>query len=361
MRLSVFLLFCLLLLPLPTLTAQNDTPQFKVEPVVLGAAFPVALAFTPDGGLFYTEKETGRVRYVDPNNTLQAQPVITFPVDPNVELGLLGIAVDPDYTENGYVWVYYTQPNTIEPPYPINKVVRFRVEEGTGQDPVTMLSLPIISREQHHVGGNLHFDPQGYLFLSVGDIGRAEYSQDPNAMYGRIHRFMVQGDALLPPTDNPFKDNTTYAYGLRNPFDFDFDPLSGEIIGGENGPHCDDEINLIFAGGNYGWRPDYPCDDKAPTGANFVYPLVFYTPPEAISGVLVYTGAMFPEWYGDVFFCGWNQGIMRRMRLHENRERVVSIEQVRLPNHSCSSDLAQSPAGAIYFTNYNSIYRLVIE
>jgi glucose/arabinose dehydrogenase len=340
--------------------ATAQAPKFRVEVVLPRAQFPVALAFSPDGHLFYTEKETGRVRVVSPDGELQREPVITFTVDPNVELGLLGIALDPEYSENGYIWVYYVQPNTIEPPYPTIKVVRFQEENGIGRDPLEMLSVPIVTRHQHHTGGNIHFDEDGYLYISIGDIGDETHSQDLNAMPGRIHRFAVEDDHLVIPPDNPYKDNSTFAYGLRNPFDFDFDPLSGDIIGGDNGPTCDDEINLIFAGGNYGWRPNYPCDDKSPLeAARYVYPLVYYTPPEAITGVLVYDGDMFPEWYGDVFFCGWNQGILRRMTLNEKRDRVAHIETVQLPNQTCSTDVEVAPDGSIYFTNYNSIYRIV--
>ncbi|MFP4323299.1 MAG: PQQ-dependent sugar dehydrogenase, partial [Anaerolineales bacterium] len=229
--------------------SDDDAPETVVERVVPGADFPVALAYTPDGRLFYTEKNTGQVRVINADGERQREPVISLPTDGFVERGLLGIAIDPDYEDNGHIWVYHTQPNTVEPPYPINRVVRFTEADGVGRDPVEMLAVPVDTREAHHMGGNLHFDADGYLFVSIGDIGEVDYAQDLNAMPGRIHRFAVEGDALVIPEDNPFPDNSTYAYGLRNPFDFDFDPFSGEIIGGENGPTCDDEINLILAGG----------------------------------------------------------------------------------------------------------------
>lgn len=335
-------------------------PDYVVETVLPNAQFPVALAFTPDGRLFYTEKENGRVRVVGADGVLQSDPVISLPTDFNVELGMLGIAIDPAFEENHYIWVVHIQPNTVEPPYPIYKVVRFREENGVGHDPKDMLSVPLITREQHHVGGNLHFDDNGYLFLSIGDMGNAEFSQDLDVMQGKIHRFQVVDDALVPAAGNPFgPESSVYAYGLRNPFDFDFDPISGEIISGENGPTCDDEVNLIYEGGNYGWRPDYPCDDKAPTEARYSTPLIHFTPPEGLTGVMVYDGEMFPDWQGDVFFCGWNRGILRRMELSEDRSRSVGVEEVRMPSHSCSTDVLVGPEGAIYFTNYDSIYRLV--
>lgn len=330
--------------------------------VVAGAEFPVALAFAPDGTLFYTEKDNGRVRLVSSDGVLQREPVISLPTDSFVERGMLGIALDPNFEENGYVWVYHTQPNTIEPPDPINKIVRFEVVDGIGQNPVEMLSVPVTTRVGHHMGGNLHFGADGMLYVSIGDYGNDEFAQDLDAMPGRIHRFAVENDKLVPAPDNPFTDNSTYAYGLRNPFDFDFDPITGDIFATENGPTCDDEVNLIFAGGNYGWRPNYPCDDNNPQeGARFVYPLVHYTPPEALTGIIVYDGKMFPEWQGDVFFCGWNFGIMRRAELDESRTRFDKVENFDLSDFSCSTDIEVAPDGSIYFTGFSNLYRITTK
>jgi glucose/arabinose dehydrogenase len=113
-----------------------------------------------------------------------------------------------------------------------------------------------------------------------------------------------------------------------------------------------------LAGGNYGWRPDYPCDNKAPAEASVTYPLTYFTPPEGITGVMVYDGEMFPEWAGGVFFCGWNRGLMWIMGLNDYRDTADSVEVLRLPNHSCSTDILQAPDGSIVFTNYDGIYRL---
>jgi len=179
-------------------------------------------------------------------------------------------------------------------------------------------------------------------------------------MPGRIHRFQVDGDQLIPAADNPFgADNSTYAYGLRNSFDFDFDPISGLIFASENGPECDDEINLIYPGGNYGWRPDYPCDDKSPQNTSFIYPLLYFTPTIAPTGVLIYDGAMFPEWEGDLFFCSWKDGRIRHAELNKSRDLIENTEILEMPRNSCSTDLEVGPDGAIYFTNYNSIFKLV--
>lgn len=339
-----------------SVTAQSD-PAYRIE-FVTGANFPVAMAFAPDGRLFYTEKETGRVRVVSADGERQREPVIEVPTDAFIERGLLGITLDPNYTENGYIWIYHTQPNTIEPPYPINKVVRFREENGIGTDPIDMLAVPVVTREGHHNGGNLRFDETGYLYVSIGDYGDANFAQEITAMPGRIHRFAVVDDALVPAPDNPFEENSTLAYGLRNPFDFDFDLNGIDLIASENGPTCDDEINLIIPGGNYGWQPNYDCNA---TSGRFVSPIISYTPTEALTGVLVYDGEMFPEWYGDVFYCGWNRGRMWRGTFDEQRTRFADTHVMDLDGEICSTDVEIHPDGSIYFAAPDAIYRITRE
>jgi len=348
--------------PAPSLAQSEADPDFVVNPVLRRANFPVALTFAPDGRMFYTEKETGWVRVVDEDGTLHGEPVIDLPTDSFVERGMIGIALDPGFAENGFIWVYHTQPNTVEPPHPINKIVRFRLAEGVGVDPVQMLSVPITTRVGHHVAGNLRFDADGYLIVSIGDIGDPAFSEDIESLPGGIHRFAVVDDALIPAPNNPFTDNSTLAYGLRNPFDFDIDPQTGNLLATENGPTCDDEVNLILPGGNYGWGVDYTCYNTDPTlDPGIVPPLARYTPTEALTGILVYDGEMFPAWQGDVFFCGWKNGIMWRAEFNAARDAFDSVLPVPLPNHSCATDVEVAPDGSIVFTSFNAIYRITRE
>ncbi|RMG78449.1 MAG: hypothetical protein D6712_21430, partial [Chloroflexi bacterium] len=151
--LSLGLLLLLLLLPA---TAQDTgifsdgEVNYRLEPFI-EANFPVALAFAPDGRLFYTEKTTGNVRLVLPDGTRQTEPVITLPTDALQERGLLGIALDPSYENNGYIWVYHTAPGDAVN-YPENRVVRFREEDGVGSDPEIMLRIPITNGQLLHNG-----------------------------------------------------------------------------------------------------------------------------------------------------------------------------------------------------------------
>ena len=340
-----------------------DGVRYQVE-LFLAANFPVGMVFTPDGELFYNEKTTGNVRYVRADGTRQIQPVISLPVDALQERGMQNIVLDPDYASNRHVWIFYTARGTSRD-YPANKVLRFRVEQGAGREPVEFLSVPIDNGRLVHNGGGLQFDDEGYLYVGIGDYGDPARPQDLGLPHGKIHRFAVQNDRLLIPADNPFPDSSIYAYGLRNPFGFAFDPVSGRLAATENGDDCDDEINLILPGFNYGYRADYECVGRrfiAGLG-RYLPPLLSYTPTIAPAGIAFYDHPAVPQWRHDLFFCSWNEGALHQVRLSEGRNQIVFDRQLELGDAHCRIDVAVSPDGAIYFgavgDGTGAIYRLL--
>lgn len=350
--------------PTATLVMDADVPiSYRVEKVS-DAAFATAIDWTPDGRLIYTERFSGRLRVINTDGTLQTDPIWTFPVDTEGERGLLGVAVSPDYAETGYIYVYYTRVVGGGFSVPVNRIVRVTESEGVGSDPLVMLDVPLNTNNLWHQGGNIHFGPDGMLYLGIGEYYEAAWAQDINRIPGGIHRFQVVGDELIPAPNNPFPNNSTFAYGLRNPFDFDFDPYSADfqIWSIDNGPDCDDELNRIVAGGNYGWRAGYPCDDASPQNLNlYTYPVWYTNPTEAPVGTTVYTGWQLSAWRGQVFFCMWNTGKMRRVVLDETRTRMLAVREVDLQGNFCNLEVEDGPDGALYFTNQNAIYRMVIQ
>jgi glucose/arabinose dehydrogenase len=352
---AIVLTFILLSIITPTQAAMVN---YTVERY-LRADYPVSLAFAPDGRLFYTEKNTGNVRVVSADGVLQPDPVIHLDTSALVERGMLGITLDPDYLNNGYIWVFHTAEGTARD-YPANHVVRFYEQDGAGSDPQTMLSVPITNGELQHNGGNLYFDANGLLYVTFGDYGDASNAQNLDVIPGKIHRFQIADDGLLPAEGNPFVDSSVYAYGLRNSFDFTIDPLSGRIFATENGFHCDDEINLIVAGFNYGWDADYECVGMGMMNLQrYAPPLLSFTPAQAPTGITVYHHPAAPEWDGQLFFCAWNPATMRRAILNEARTQLVDVQPVDLQGFECRIDVVVGPEGALYFTNPQGIYRLM--
>lgn len=349
-------------------SVAQDTVTYEVE-LYTTANYPVTLAFDPEGRLFYNEKTTGNVRVMSAEGVLQPEPVITFAVSALAERGMLGIAIDPQYAENGHIWVFYTAEATARD-YPANQIVRFTFdgETGLGHDPEIMLSIPITNGNLIHNGGNLHFDADGLLYVTIGDYEDAANSQDLTTMPGKIHRFAVTDEGLIPAPDNPFEDSSIYAYGLRNSFDFAFDTQSPHLFATENGLHCDDEINLILPGFNYGAGAGYVCGDAAPNIDRVMYlpGLLSFTPTEAPTAIIVYDHPAVPAWQDKLFFCAWNAGVpLRMVTLDEKRQRVVSVDELPLPDDiQCRIDLAVGVLdGALYFSTVGAdggaIYRIV--
>jgi aldose sugar dehydrogenase len=348
------ILLALLVASLLPLYAQESV-SYTVERYV-NANFPVGMAFAPDGRLFYAEKFNGRVRVISPEGVLQSEPVLQLPTSGPGERGMLGVAIDPQYEENGYIWVVHTA-NTSPP---ANNLVRFREDGGIGYDPEVMLSVPILTESYIHNGGNVHFDSDGLLYLSLGDYDDPTNAQNLETLPGKIHRFQVTDEGLKPAPDNPFPDNSIYAYGFRNPFDFTIDPFSGRVFATENGPTCDDEINLVLPGMNYGWQPDYECVGTEPLDLpDYVAPLLSYDLSVAPTGIVVYDHPAVPEWQGHLFFCVWNSGTMRRLVLNDDRTQIDAVHEVDLGDALCQIDIVVGPEGALYFGTANEIYRLL--
>jgi glucose/arabinose dehydrogenase len=355
--------------PLPTLNNDPDAPvSYRVEKVV-DAVIPTAIDWSPDGRMFYTELYNGRLWVYDPvtntQNVVWEFPIISgaFSGVSDDERGLLGVAVSPDYAQTGYVYVYYTRTQANSGfNVPVNRIVRITESNGTASDAKVMLDIPTRGN-LYHQGANIHFGPDGMLYLSIGDYKEASYAQNLDVIPGKIARFQVTDEGLVAASDNPFPGSVAFAYGLRNPYDFDFDPYAAprfQILATDNGPECDDELNIIVAGGNYGWRPGYPCDDNNPQGRNtYIYPIWWLTPTEAPTGVAVYQGDQVEPWRGQVFFCTWNTGKMRRVMLDPSRTGAQAVREVDLQSTFCNLEVETGPDGALYFSNTNGIYRIV--
>ncbi|MBI4772188.1 MAG: PQQ-dependent sugar dehydrogenase, partial [Chloroflexi bacterium] len=208
-------------------------------------------------------------------------------------------------------------------------------------------------------GGNLHFGPDGLLYIAIGTTNNIEVANRPDAPQGKIHRVIPTVPVGIPP-DNPNPNSTIFAGGFRNSFDFTFGP-GGLLYATENGPDCDDELNLVVAGGNYGWRQEGLCEDQT-VGNDYPFerPLVSWTPPISPTGVMVYTGDLFPEWKNHLFMCAYNLGRIVSLKLDDTGAKVLGGDlRFELGRARCATDILTGPDGFIYFTDINAIYRLV--
>jgi Glucose / Sorbosone dehydrogenase len=211
------------------------------------------LNFAPDGRLFFVEVNAGRIRVAN-GMELQSEPMATLAVQQAAESGLLGLALDPEFSKNHFVYAYYSEGDRSDPSRGIrNRVVRFTERDGIAGEMTPILdNLPVSSTgaEDAHQGGALLFGPDGRLYVSVGETGNPAASQDLASLAGKILR--VNADGSIPP-DNPFPGSPVFAFGFRNPWGMVFHPKTGALFATENGNKAHDEINLVTAGGNYGW------------------------------------------------------------------------------------------------------------
>lgn len=232
---------------------DDDHNDFSGEIVADHLDTPWELAFAPDGRLFFTQRP-GVVSVIENgnNNVWLAMDSVVLEVG---ESGLLGITLHPEFSQNGYVYLAYTYAESKAPLKLVNKLVRYR-EDPTTKTPVfDKVLLDNVDGNYVHNIGPLEFGPDGKLYVAIGETFLPELAQDMNSLNGKILRMNDDGSI---PTDNPFPDSYIYSLGHRNPQGLAFNPQTGALWSTEHGPSeeqgcCNDEINLIKSGANYGW------------------------------------------------------------------------------------------------------------
>jgi glucose/arabinose dehydrogenase len=310
----------------PTLTRAGVPPGFT-DSLFVAVPAPTAVAFTPDGRMLVTS-QSGTLRVFAASGTLLGSQ--TFPASQicsNSERGLLGVAVDPNHAVNGYVYLFYTRrkpggdcstSSPITPLTPVNRVSRFELSAADVLD----LSSEIVLIDEmpspggNHNAGNLAFDRDGYLYVSIGDggcdyagggcAGANDASRDENVLTGKLLRIAVNPDGSTAiPATNPFRGadsercaltgrtvtpgkircQETFAWGLRNPFRFAVDPngTGTRLFVDDVGQASREEIDLGQAGADYGWN----C--KEGTIVTGACPAV---PPGVVDPIFEYRGAV---------------------------------------------------------------------
>ncbi len=292
---------------------------FAETRVATGLASPTAMAIAPDGRIFVAQ-QGGALRVVK-NGALLSQPFLSVSVDSSGERGLLGVAFDPNFTTNNFVYVYYTTASS-----PIhNRVSRFTASAAnpdvvTAGSEVQLLNLPALSSATNHNGGALHFGTDGTLYIAVGDNANGSNAQSFTTTLGKVLRINADGSI---PSDNPFLSQTSgsnqaiWARGLRNPFNFAVDRTNGRIHVNDVGQDRWEEVNQGVVGTNYGWPQ---TEGPNPPGvAGVRYPIHAYQNAGsfcAITGGAFYrpTTANFPaEFAGRYFFGDFCGGFIRTL------------------------------------------------
>jgi glucose/arabinose dehydrogenase len=292
---------------------------FTQSPVVGGLTGPTDMEFAPDGRLFVAE-ETGKLRIAKPDGTLSTFLDISSKVDITGERGLLGVAFDPNFATNHFVYLHYTRKATTTTPVH-NRVVRVTANGDRAVAGSEVLIFRLNNQSaQNHLGGALDFGKDGKLYVSTGDNATPENAQRLTNLFGKVLRINKAGTI---PTGNPFyatasgKNRAIWALGLRNPFKFAVKPGTSTIFINDVGQDTWEEIHRGAAGANFGW----PVHEGVANDPPYVDPIFAYghgstnTTGCSITGGAFYnpTTGRFPSGYlGDYFFADFCNGWIRR-------------------------------------------------
>ena len=313
---------------------SNDL-NFRIETLTDKInGIPWGIIQIPNGDLIITERGGKLYRLID-NNELQ---VISG--TPNVNAsgqgGLLDVEIDPDFSNNGQVYLSYSKKNPENSSQQTTAVAKAKLTGNslTGMKDI-FVALPYRSTT-HHYGSRLLFDKDGYLFVSVGDRGgREQFPQALNNQLGKIHRINADGSI---PNDNPFvsnqnAENSIYAYGIRNPQGLSLHPETGEIWEGEHGPQGGDEINILESGKNYGW-PEISYGINY-NGTEFTeltekegmeQPIHYWDPSIAPCGMDFVSGDFYSGWKNDLIVSSLKFQYLHRLKM--NGSEVTGQEEL---------------------------------
>jgi glucose/arabinose dehydrogenase len=317
-----------------------------------------SMVFAPDGRLFFTEKNSGAIRIMTAQRDVLDKPFATVDdLYASWEQGMLGLAIDPEFYKNHYIYVYYTalvDTQNSDGGKVINRVLRFTDMNNTGTDPMIIMDNIPASRG-FHSGGAMAFGPDGKLYITVGDATEHIFAQDPSISIGKVLRINKDGTI---PQDNPYPNSPVFTIGHRNMYGIAFDNGGTGLIT-ENGDVFYDEINLITKGGNYGF-PTLQPPNIPPERANnsSVKPFRTYWQTIAPTQMIYYEGDAVPELKG-MFLFGSFTGDIYAVKLSEDKKKIVQELKIELRHYPFvpTVGIAQSPDGKIYYGGYQ-IYTL---
>jgi glucose/arabinose dehydrogenase len=334
-------------------TPAPTNPPARVETVARGLEHPWGLAFLPDGRMLVTERP-GRVRIVGLDGRVSRPLAGVPPVAAQGQGGLLDVALDPRFADNGLIYLSYAEPGAGG--IAGTAVARGRLGEGRLEDvQVTYRQEPKVPGA-NHFGSRLVFAPDGTLFVTQGDrFGSRERAQDLSVGLGKIARINPDGSI---PRDNPFVGRAEarpeiWSYGHRNVQGAALQPQTGQLWTVEHGARGGDELNHPEPGKNYGWPViTYGVDysgariGEGTARPGMEQPVYYWDPVIAPSGMTFYTGDAFPGWKGSIFIGSLRPGLLVRLQL-EGR-RVAREERYFADLRERIRDVRQGPDGLLY-------------
>ena len=344
------------------ITQKNS--EFILEQVAQELGVPWGMAFLNPNELIFTER-SGRIKLLNLSNlkieTLTGTPTVFA----KGQGGMLDVVVGPNYAQFGWIYFTYSKSSSAGAVTTLSRAKRTKNRLTDWQD---LLVSQSATRKSQHFGSRIAFDDNNHVYFGIGDRGEREQAQNLANHMGAILRLNLDGSV---PDDNPFSATKNarveiWSYGHRSPQGLQFDQGKKVLWSIEHGPRGGDEINLIQKGKNYGWPvvshgKEYwgPFDiGEGQTKQGMEPSVKYYIPSIAPGSLLLYTGAAFPNWQGNLFAGALKLQHLNRITISSDN-RATSEERLLGELNQRIRALAQSPQGWIYFsTDSGNIFRL---
>jgi glucose/arabinose dehydrogenase len=346
-------------------TIRTDEHTLRPVTVVAGLAHPWSVAFLPDGRMLITERP-GRLRLLGRDGKLDPRPVAGLPagVAEHGQGGLLDVVLHPKFAENAWVYLSYAARDGSGVG---TEVARGKLAGDRLTDVQPIFRMQPKSGGGRHFGSRLVFDREGYLFITLGDRGEQERAQRLDDHAAKIVRLHDDGRV---PADNPFAQRAgtkpeIWSLGNRNVQGAALHPRTGALWAHEHGPQGGDEVNVIRAGGNYGWPvitygANYGTGTKIGEGTakpGMAQPVHYWVPSIAPSGMAFYDGDRFPRWKGDLFVGALRDQMLVRLKL--DGEKVIKEERMLKGTFGRIRDVRAAPDGLLYLLTDESDGKLI--
>ncbi|QED37336.1 PQQ-dependent sugar dehydrogenase [Antarcticibacterium arcticum] len=331
-------------------TIEREQGAIKVVKLAEGLDHPWALAFLPDNRVMVTER-SGALKIIDTMNKI-SKPLEGSPeVFAKGQGGLMDIALDPDFSNNHYIYLSYAEAGQDSTSTTALGRGTFRNDRLNNFEVIFRMEPGI--KEDKHFGNRIIFTPEGQILFTLADRFKFDPAQDNSNHMGTIVRINKDGSV---PTDNPFVGDPNaldeiWSYGHRNIESAAIDPKTGKLWVAEMGPMGGDELNQPQVGKNYGWPlvswgrnydgSNIPNPDTRPDLEDAV---IVWTPTISPSGMIFYDGNMFPEWKDHAIIGGLTSSGIVIVSIQDDK----ATETERVPLAARIRDIAQGPDGAVY-------------
>ncbi len=328
--------------------------DYEVTPIAQHLFVPWSIIFTSPQRMIVSERN-GNLRVIN-NNVLEQKSLAVFEVSQKNEEGLMGLAVDPNYSQNQKIYACLAYENN-DSLY--NKIISF-TDEGSNIANIQIL-IDNIPAARYHAGCRLLFLPDKTLLITTGDATNKDLAQNLDSMAGKILRLNRDGGI---PTDNPFPSSPIFTYGHRNSQGLAFDTNHNMLWASEHGPSLfdgpagGDEINLIEAGKNYGW----PIIHHRETEDGLISPELEFTPAIAPAALLYYSGDLFPQFKNKLLLATLKGESIYQLDIDPLDPRKLSgFKRLSDINIGRIREIVQGPDGAIYIATSNRDGRGTIQ